>query len=311
MVLRLKDSRCLILLGLVACSVRLSGQEIAAVVNLGDWSPRLTFHSLSAVFGESLAARACAAQTTPLPNELCGVTVTLIDETGAEALAPLFYVSPTQINLQIPASQFFSGKDPIRAQSIPITVRLRVDPVGTFRDVTIEAFPTPVILEYRSAQGEQAPIVIHADGSLVTEANPAEWGEPLIAYGLGFGIYSEDNAFALDRGQWASTFSLDGHAAPNDRLVEFLPGLVLQVSGRVGTQPITERYTIPDFVGLAPGFVGLNQINFRMSCITSNSAEPEILFESFLDGRTKAYRMPMSDAARASWTGDAGIGRCR
>ena len=64
-----------------------------------------------------------------------------------------------------------------------------------------------------------------------------------------------------------------------------------------------ERYTIPDFVGLAPGFVSLNQINFTLSCLLSRTREPEIIFESFLGGRTSSYRIPMSEAARAAWRG--------
>ena len=291
-----------LLLGCILWASPLYAQQIGATVNLGDWSSRLTLHSLGAVFGTNMAAGECTADRTPLPNNLCGVTVTLSDETGAETLAPLFYVSPTQINFQVPGSQWFRGKDQTRSQSATsVILQLRIDPAGISHNVTIDLLPMPVILEYQTSEGIQEPIVLHTDGTLVAKENPAEWDEHLIAYGLGFGVYTEDNAIALDQGLWSDSFPLDGHAAPLDRLVEFLPGLILQASGHVGTQPIFERYTIPDFVGLAPGFVGLNQINFRLPCLTSNSPEPEIAIESFLGGRTNPYRIPISEAAKAKW----------
>lgn len=280
----------------------LCAQQIGATVNLGDWSSRLTLHSLGAVFGTNMTASTCTADRTPLPNSLCGVTVSLRDGTG-ETLAPLFYVSPTQINFQVPGSQWFRGKDQSRSQSATsFIVQLRIEPAGISQDITIDVLPMPVILEYQNSQGLQAPVVLHANGSLVTQENPAEWDEHLIAYGLGFGVYTEDNALAMNLGGWSDSFPLDGQAAPLDRLVEFLGAEIIQVSGRVGSQPIFEKYTLTDFAGLAPGYVGLNQINFHLPCFASNSPEPEIAIEEgFLGGRTKPHRIPMSEAAKAKW----------
>ncbi len=93
-----------------------SAQSIAAVVNVGDWTPRLTLGTIGAAFGQNLAASECIAQTLPLPNELCGVQVTVSDNTGAQTLAPLFYVSPTQVNFYFPATQWGTGKDSVRRQ---------------------------------------------------------------------------------------------------------------------------------------------------------------------------------------------------
>jgi len=43
-----------------------------------------------------------AASSTPLPTEIASTHVTVKDSSGAERLAPLFFVSPTQINYQVP-----------------------------------------------------------------------------------------------------------------------------------------------------------------------------------------------------------------
>src|SRR5262249_3619678 len=58
--------------------------------------------SIAAVFGASLATGVQFATSIPLPTSLAGTTIKIKDSAGAERLAPLFYVSPTQANCQIP-----------------------------------------------------------------------------------------------------------------------------------------------------------------------------------------------------------------
>jgi uncharacterized protein (TIGR03437 family) len=58
--------------------------------------------SIVSAFGSNLATAAQAANTLPLPTTLAGASVSVKDSAGTARLAPLFYVSPTQINYQIP-----------------------------------------------------------------------------------------------------------------------------------------------------------------------------------------------------------------
>ncbi len=58
--------------------------------------------SIAAIFGSNLATSEMPAETTTLPTSLAGTTVKVIDSANVERLAPLFYVSPRQINLLIP-----------------------------------------------------------------------------------------------------------------------------------------------------------------------------------------------------------------
>lgn len=60
--------------------------------------------SLVTAFGTGLATTTAPATSTPLPTTLGGVTVTVRDGSGIERLAPLYYVSPTQINFAVPAN---------------------------------------------------------------------------------------------------------------------------------------------------------------------------------------------------------------
>ncbi|MBL8189457.1 MAG: hypothetical protein JNK38_15715 [Acidobacteria bacterium] len=53
-------------------------------------------------FGPGLASSVVVANSLPLPTSLGGTTVKVRDNLNAERLAPLFFVSPDQVNYQIP-----------------------------------------------------------------------------------------------------------------------------------------------------------------------------------------------------------------
>ena len=63
---------------------------------------RLASESIAAAFGSGLAVATQAASAIPLPTSLAGTTVKVKDSPGIERLAPLFFVSPGQVNYQIP-----------------------------------------------------------------------------------------------------------------------------------------------------------------------------------------------------------------
>ena len=58
--------------------------------------------SIIAGFGPNLATTIAVADSIPLPLTLGGVSVLVRDAAGVERAAPLFFVSPTQINYQVP-----------------------------------------------------------------------------------------------------------------------------------------------------------------------------------------------------------------
>lgn len=81
-----------------------------AVVSSADFNyrpgfcsyPTVAQESIVSAFGSNLAVTSQIAASQPLPTELAGTIVKLKDIAGIERDAPLFFVSPTQINLQIP-----------------------------------------------------------------------------------------------------------------------------------------------------------------------------------------------------------------
>ena len=71
--------------------------------------------SIVAGFGAGLATLAASAAGQSLPTQLGGTTVQIIDRLGVVRNAPLFYVSPEQVDYQIPAS----------TAAGPVTVQVR------------------------------------------------------------------------------------------------------------------------------------------------------------------------------------------
>jgi len=66
--------------------------------------PGLAPDSIAAVFGEGLAAFTASATTMPLPGSLAGTALQITDRLGVRHSAPLFFVSPEQVNFQVPAA---------------------------------------------------------------------------------------------------------------------------------------------------------------------------------------------------------------
>jgi uncharacterized protein (TIGR03437 family) len=62
----------------------------------------LARESIAAVFGTGLSNQTLAASTLSLPTSLGGTIVKVRDYLGVERLSPLFFVSPTQVNYQVP-----------------------------------------------------------------------------------------------------------------------------------------------------------------------------------------------------------------
>ncbi|MEP7341223.1 MAG: SBBP repeat-containing protein [Acidobacteriota bacterium] len=77
--------------------------SVASVSAASFTGMSLANNSIVAAFGQSMASSIASAASTPLPVALAGSSVKIKDATGAEHIAPLFFVSPNQINYLVPA----------------------------------------------------------------------------------------------------------------------------------------------------------------------------------------------------------------
>ena len=88
---------------LFAAGLRGGACAQAAATNAASFrNEALASEAIAALFGESLAAATESANATPLPTSLGGVSLRVRDGAGQEQAAPLFFVSPQQINFLVP-----------------------------------------------------------------------------------------------------------------------------------------------------------------------------------------------------------------
>lgn len=137
--------------------------------------PPLAPGMMASVFGQNLADTTQAADSFPLPTKLGGVRVKFNGN-----LVPLFYVSPTQINVQVP----------FELTGFSASVEIEKDtPLGAIVSAASPAaFSTgaPGVFTY-SGDGRGPGLVFHADFSPVTPESPGRPGETLLAFVTGLG----------------------------------------------------------------------------------------------------------------------------
>jgi uncharacterized protein (TIGR03437 family) len=178
--------------------------------------------ALFSLFGTNLAAGQSLVSTVPWPSVVDGLSV-LINGRAS----PLYFVSPNQIN----------GQVPFETAAGAATAQVR-STGGSSTTITFQVTErAPGILQF----GENRAVAVNSDGSINTDATPAAPGSVLLIYLTGLGAL--DNPVAT------------GAAAPGDPLSR--PTAPIRVL--IGD---TEAEVL--FVGLAPGFVGLGQANILL-----------------------------------------------
>ncbi|OFV96887.1 MAG: hypothetical protein A3H28_10955 [Acidobacteria bacterium RIFCSPLOWO2_02_FULL_61_28] len=179
------------------------------------------------------------AVATPLPTSMGGVSVKVGDR-----FAPLFFVSPTQINAMIPFE--------ITGASADITVVTGPNAAGN--TVTASLSPTAPGIFFVNLEGRQQGAILNgSDNTLTVPAgsplgHPARPGEVVVIFASGLGPVSPVLPSGLAAGAGGTT----------------IPTLTTPPRVLIGGQQATIQ-----FAGLAPGFVGLYQVN---AVVPSNTA---------------------------------------
>lgn len=215
-----------------------------ALVNAASYEPVVAPGSIAALFGNGLAAQTQAASTLPLPAALAGITVKI-----GGRIAPLFFVSPSQINLQVP-SGLNAGSVTIEVFSNDATTPTQT---GT---VTIAAAAPGLFTTNASGQGQavalNADYSPNADFERVASARPELAGGVLILFATGIGATQPAVA--------------DGQAAPSSPVALDVGTPTVAIGGV--NAPVL-------FSGLTPGLVGVWQLNVQIpDTLPTNAATP-------------------------------------
>ena len=159
----------------------------------------------------------------PLSQSLNGVTVTVND-----LILPLLFVSPEQINAQLPSSL------------TPGNYTLEVQPTGQIEvSGSFTVARNAPGLFFQTVTSVNYGLALHSDGSLVSTASPAVAGETISLLGTGFGPYQKT--------------VLDGFFPPNPP-----PAVEDSVALSVGGVKTTSKSTA------APGYTGMDLTQFEV-----------------------------------------------
>jgi uncharacterized protein (TIGR03437 family) len=218
---------------LVVCAGSLASAAVppqispGGIVNAASYKSPLARCGIATVFGTNLADTPAWAALLPLTTMLGGAQVVVNG-----VAAPLFYVSPLQINFQVPCEAPLNG-----AVGVYVT---NGGGMSSAQSATIAPY-APGVFTYARTATAVDPVIVHVDNSLVTPDKPANPGEILTVYATGVGNLNH--------------VPVTGAASPLSPLSQAvdLPSVT------VGSATASVS-----FAGLTPGSVGLVQINIQL-----------------------------------------------
>lgn len=194
--------------------------------------------SVFVLFGTNLATKDATAVVVPLLTTLLTTTVTVNGKP-----VPLYYVSPTQIDAQMPWE--------IPGGTVASVVVKNGTSTSNAAAVYVPATGTPGISVYNANRA----VVVNTDGSVNSATAPASVGDEVVAYFTGGGPVN------------AAGPLVTGAPAPDG-----LSWVTGNYSVTVGTVPVT---TV-DYIGLTPESIGLYQVNFVIPPIAKGTYAVQI-----------------------------------
>jgi len=200
------------------------------VVNGASFDPRTPVApgSIISLFGRNLVPQPIPATAVPLPTNLGGLAMKIGDRD-----APLFYANNGQVNAQVPVE--LADKT---AASVVLTMNGKVSPPEPLLLSPVQ----PGVFTYDDG-GVPHAAVLDEKNALVGKANPAVRGTIIQVYATGLG--PTDPAVKT------------GEPGPSNPAAVLVAGT--QLTATLGGVPAEIQ-----FKGLAPGYVGLYQVNLKV-----------------------------------------------
>ena len=197
-----------------------------ANVSDADAGYRLAPESIAVAYGENLAAARALPSGAALPTTLGGISVTVKDSSGISRPAPLYYVSPTQVDYVVPTGTA-AGVAAVTVGNTSSAALIAAVGPGLFSADGSGKGVAAALAVRASADGSQVPVPVFQCGAAGCTSVPMDLGGPtdiLVVELFGTGIR--------------------GRTSLSD------------VAARIGGVPATVAYA-----GAQSAFQGLDQVN--------------------------------------------------
>ena len=232
-----------VLLNNCAASGQLANASAASYFN-----QTLAPETIVAAFGATLANATQVSNTRPLPVTLAGTTVRVRDSAGIEHLAPLFFVSPNQVNYLLPAAT---------ARGLANVTITNANGVSAAATINVTGFAPGLFAANANGREVAAALYLRIRNGVATYEPVAEFNPMLNRY-------------------VARPFDL---GPTTDQVF-----LVLFGTGIRGRNPANQMAVffgnstnaIADYAGAQGELVGLDQINVRLTNTLAGRGEIEV-----------------------------------
>jgi uncharacterized protein (TIGR03437 family) len=227
----------------------------ASVVNAASFSQGsgIAPGSWVAVFGTGLADDTALAATVPLPISIDDTSVGF-DGTNVSVPGPLAFVSAGQINVQVPWEL---------AGQTSVQMKVNLEPInGVLATIPVTTYSPAMFIVNGFAAAEDL------SGNIISSTNPAIPGNYISLYCNGLGPVTNQPA--------------TGAVAPAGPLAETTTMPTVTIGGQSATV---------EFSGLAPGLVGLYQINVQIPANATAGTQAVVIS---IGGATATANIPVS-----------------
>jgi uncharacterized protein (TIGR03437 family) len=198
---------------------------VSSVVSDASFVAPVAAGSIVAVFGTNLSiGQSPSVMPTPLPYSLAQSSFVI-----GSFNAPLYFAMPTQVNVQIPWELAGQTQASITATVNGVVSNTQIVPLAAF---------APGIFSMDSSGGGQGAILIAPTATLAAAATPVSRGAYVSIFCTGLGAVSNQPA--------------TGAQAPASPLARTLTPAIVTIGGQAA---------VVTYAGLAPGLVGLYQVN--------------------------------------------------
>ncbi len=219
-----------------------------AAVSSASFNAPLAPDELGSLFGDGMADSNLFAPGLPLPNTLGNTFVILEDKNSSSFLVPLLFASPGQINMLVPSGA---------ASGLAKISVFRGADIVSSGSVTIQAVAPGLFSANSNGKGVAAAFALRVkqDGSQINE---------------------QIATFDQTQGAFVSTPINLAIATDQVFLVLFGTGIRHVTSQNGVSVSIGGTVLSPSFVGVAPGFAGLDQVNVLLPGSLAGKGEVDL-----------------------------------